>query len=183
VEPCGGGTLGEVSEAADGRLAFTVTPTPQTGGRELEQLLSDRLRCQLRSRRYALRTAYVAVGISRYNVRSGRASARFTRDVLTRRGPRRSCSHRRTARPLSTGCSSPAPVRPSERRELARPSRRASGTGPGGGRGSSAKTPAWQRYTQPSMRSQQSSAKPTNASLGAETVAADTSGVLAKYVA
>ncbi len=49
------------------------------------------------------------------------ASARFRRDVLTRRGPRRSCSHRRTARPLSTGCLGPTRVRPSEGRELASP--------------------------------------------------------------
>ena len=49
----------------------------------------------------ALPSAYSAVAISRYNVRSGRASARFTHGVPTRRGPGRSCGQRRTARPLS----------------------------------------------------------------------------------
>jgi hypothetical protein len=92
----------------------------------------------LRARLSEVRNAATAVG-SRKEVRrgadfthrlrnsakqscgSGRASAMFTRGVLTRRVPRRSCSHRRTARPLSTGCIAPPRNRPPERRELASP--------------------------------------------------------------
>ena len=84
-------------------------------------------------------------------VRSGRASARFTRDVLTRRGPRRSCSHRRTARPLSTGCSSPTLARPSERPELASPISAARAIQARAGHGSSARTGVAALH-QPSMR-------------------------------
>jgi hypothetical protein len=59
--------------------------------------------------------------VRRTTCAAGVPAVRFRRDVLTRRGLRRSCSHRRTARPLSTGCLGPTRVRPSEGRELASP--------------------------------------------------------------
>jgi hypothetical protein len=93
--------------ATSGRRCVPVELSPAHEQRSAKRLGPAGRRAAAGARVHAawrselLRVAYLAVAVRRYNVRSGRASARLTHSVLTRRGPRRSCGHRRTARPLS----------------------------------------------------------------------------------